>query len=63
MLELLYQLLRKGKTWFGGKAQDDAFREAKGLLCSSKLLVHYNPCKHLVLSCEASADGVGCALQ
>ena len=63
MLELLYQLLRKVKTWFGGKAQDDAFKEAKGLLCSSKLLVHYNPCKHLVLSCEASADGVGCALQ
>ena len=41
--EPLHQLLRKGKTWVWGKAQDDAFKEAKGLLCSNKLLVHYDP--------------------
>ena len=32
-------------------------------MCSYKLLVHFDPCKHLVLSCDASAYGVGCVLE
>ena len=50
----LYRLLEKQNKWNWGPAQDRAFQAAKSQLTSSCLLVHYDPQKEIVLSCDAS---------
>ena len=62
MLAPLYQLLQKKSKWTWGTAQEEAFQEAKQQLISSSLLVHYDPDKELVLSCDACPYGVGAVL-
>ena len=61
-LEPLHKLLRKGTHWMWGRQQQEAYAAAKGLLQSSQVLVHYDPEKTLVLSCDASPYGVGAVL-
>ena len=61
-LEPLHKLLRKEKQWKWGKCQQEAFQAAKDLLQSSHLLVHYDPEKELVVSCDASPYGIGAVL-
>ena len=61
-LALLYALLQKKARWTWGAVQDKAFLEAKGQLTSPCLLVHFDPRKELVLSCDASPYGVGAVL-
>ena len=63
VLEPLHVLLRKGCTWKWDSEQNEAFNEAKRLLTSSPLLVHYDPSKQHVLSCDSSSYGLGCVLQ
>ena len=43
------------KVW--GDLEQEHLLEAKQLLTSPRLLVHFDPAKDLVLSCDASADG------
>ncbi len=61
-LEPLHKLLRKGTPWVWNNAQEKAYQTAKDLLQSSKVLVHYDPAKQLVVSCDASPYGVGAVL-
>jgi hypothetical protein len=44
-------------SWRWEKRQSQAFEDAKNLLKSSSLLVHYDPLKKLVLSYDASSTG------
>ena len=62
VLEPLHLLLRKGASWNWGSKQDQSFNQAKQSLCSTGLLVHYDPQKPLVLSCDASPYGLGAVL-
>ena len=62
VLEPLHQLLRKGSKWAWLKQQQTAFEEAKELLQSTDLLVHFDPEKELVLATDASDYGVGAVL-
>ena len=58
----LHLLLRKGVVWKSEAAQTRAFKVAKTMLSSSPLLVHYDPSKELILSCDSSSYGIGCVL-
>ena len=58
----LYNLLQKNAAWQWGTTQQTAFSEAKKLLVSSKVLVHFDADKPLFLSCDASTYGVGAVL-
>lgn len=59
VLAPLHELLAKDSKWTWGKRQEAAFNQAKGMLNSSDLLVHYDPHTELVLSCDASLYGLG----
>ncbi len=54
VLAPLHCLLQKQTRWVWGGAQQKAFADVKALLMSSRLLVHYDTHKELVLSCDAS---------
>ena len=58
----LYSLLQKNTPWHWSTAQQSAFDEIKGLLQSSDLLVHFDPHKEIILSCDASPYGLGAVL-
>ena len=62
VLEPLHQLLRKGSKWAWLEQQQTAFEEARELLQSTDLLVHFDPEKELVLATDASDYGVGAVL-
>lgn len=62
VLAPLYQLLHKDSSWKWQKAQEEAFQHVKGLLHSSRLLVHFDPKKDINLSCETLPYGVGAVL-
>ena len=55
----LHYLLKKGIVFSWGKQQTKAFEASKQLLTSSKVLAHYDPKRELILTCDASAYGVG----
>ena len=62
LLEPLHKLLLNDTRWKWSKRQQEAFRAAKDLLRSSRLLVHYDPEKEIVVSGDASPYGVGAVL-
>ena len=62
VLAPLHKLLWKNTSWLWGTEQKSAFNEIKEQLTSDSLLVHYDPDAKLILSCDASAYGVGAVL-
>ncbi|KAL8586184.1 hypothetical protein ACOMHN_057746 [Nucella lapillus] len=62
VLAPLYSLLQKGVLCSWGKQQKKTWTEAKNLLQSSQVLVHYDSRKDIVLSCDASSYGVGAVI-
>ena len=58
----LYSLLEKYRAWSWRQEQELAFNKAKQLLTSAKVLVHFDPEKSLLLSCDASQYGIGAVL-
>ena len=61
-LALLYQLLQKKIPWTWGSKQVKAFKEAKELLKSPRLLAHYDTSEEIVLMCDTSPYGIGAVL-
>ncbi|KAE8740763.1 hypothetical protein FOCC_FOCC013708 [Frankliniella occidentalis] len=62
--KLLTVATHKGlfSDWVWGTAQQNAFDEAKKMLCSAKVLVHYDLKRNLVVSGDASPVGVGAVI-
>ena len=61
-LSPLYKLLQHNSKWIWGQEQIKAFELAKQNLASPPLLVHFDPEKPIVLSCDASPYGIGAVL-
>ena len=58
----LYRLLQKNIAWSWSDDQKRAFQTAKSQVTSADLLMHFDPDKKLILSCDASPYGVGVVL-
>ncbi len=58
----LYTLLRARVPWQWSPEEERAFEASKQLLLSSQVLVHFDACQELILSCNASSYGVGAVL-
>ena len=58
----LYALLQKNEPWQWKQQQQDAFAKVKQELISPKLLIHYEPQRKLLLSCDASPYGIGAVI-
>ena len=54
--------LQKAAKWNWSSQQEEAFVHSKELLTSESLLIHYDPTKELVLSCDASQYELGAVL-
>ena len=62
VLTPLHKLLRSNTRWSWKTEQSRAFEDAKNLLQSPRVLIHYDSSQPLVLSCDASPYGVGAVL-
>lgn len=62
MLVPLHDLLKKGRPWIWGKEQAGSFRAVKELLASTRVLAHYHVKQKAVVTCDASAHGLGAVL-
>uniref|UniRef100_A0A803JUZ6 Gypsy retrotransposon integrase-like protein 1 n=1 Tax=Xenopus tropicalis TaxID=8364 RepID=A0A803JUZ6_XENTR len=60
--EPLHRLLDKNATWKWSALHEQAFSDAKRLLSSDSVLVHYDLNKPLTLTCDASPYGIGAVL-
>ncbi|GFS01474.1 polyprotein [Elysia marginata] len=58
-LTVLYALLGQKQAWQWTQKHQACFVKAKKLLTSDKLLVHFDPDKPIVLSCDSSPYGLG----
>lgn len=62
VLAPLYRLLQSKIPWKWTQREKMSFENSKNLLLSSKVLVHFDPNKELILACDASSYGVGAVL-
>jgi len=62
LLAPLHKLLKEKNPWAWTHDQQEAFDKSKQLLNSSRLLVHYDSNKELLLACDASPYGIGAVL-
>ena len=62
VLAPLYRLLQKGIPWKWGPDEAFAFKQSKGSLMSTNVLVHYNTELKLIMTVDASTVGVGAVL-
>ena len=58
----LHELLKKGKSWKWSKECEKSFKQAKLMLTSSKVLVHFDSKRNTRLTCDASQYGIGAVL-
>ena len=58
----LYKLLKNNTSWKWSTEQAKAFQDAKNLLKSPRVLIHYDSSRPLMLTCDASPYGVGAVL-
>ncbi|KAG6451048.1 hypothetical protein O3G_MSEX006918 [Manduca sexta] len=61
-LSPLYDLLKKGQQFKWGSKHNVAFKQIKKLLCSTDVLAHYDMSLETILTCDASAHGLGAVL-
>ena len=59
VLAPLYKLLQKGVPWKWGPDEAFAFKQSKGMLMSTSVLVNYNAELKLIMTVDASPVGVG----
>lgn len=59
ILSPLYELLKKEVSWKWSAERERAFAKVKKILVGAEVLAHYDPNKPLVLTCDASARGIG----
>lgn len=62
LLSPLYNLLHKDSKWCWTTEHDNAFNKIKQLLASDKVLAHFNPQATLILTVDASSNGLGAIL-
>ena len=62
VLHPLNQLLQKKQKWNWTKKCESAFKQAKNMIISSDVLVHYDVTLPVRLACDASPYGVGSVL-
>lgn len=62
ILHPLHELLKKGCQWNWDSKCDEAFTNIKNILCSDRLLAHYDSNLPVVLSAHSSSYGVGSVL-
>ncbi|CAM4511130.1 unnamed protein product [Leuciscus chuanchicus] len=62
VLAPVHQLLRKDEKWNWKEEQEVAFAQSKKMIQSVQVLVHYDPQKDVILSCDASPYGLGAVL-
>lgn len=62
VLSPLYSLLKLGSQWQWSESCDGAFRTIKELLSAAPILMHFNENLPVVLTCDASAYGLGTVL-
>ena len=62
ILAPLNRLLCKDVEWSWGLPEQEAFEKAKAQLSSSAVLVHFDANKPLILTCDASPEGLGAIL-
>ncbi|XP_003241242.1 uncharacterized protein K02A2.6-like [Acyrthosiphon pisum] len=62
ILAPLHNLLKKSNAFVWSKICDKAFNSIKTILMSEQVLTHYNPDLPIVLTCDASNNGLGAVL-
>ena len=62
VLRPLHHLLEKGVPWVWDDDCRKAFKKVKAMMMSDNVLVHFNPELPVLVSCDASAYGLGAVL-